>query len=178
MTGYVKAPKAADLVRVESSTQASPFQPHVETIQDGVSVKLSIQVVDPNRVELDCVIMESEIRSADSLASLPIASSENPMGEMVIQMPEVYRTNLGSHTQLADHESLCLLSPKRHFKDEKSEGMARFYIITDHMIDDSKMLESFVRKGAESVVIRPRTCRPSLAEAGADHCLSATLRSR
>lgn len=147
LTGFVKGPKATEFDRGESNTESNPFQPHVETISNGVSLQLSVQVVDPNRVELDCVITESEIRSANSLASLPIASPDDPRGEIVIQTPEVYCTNLGSHTQLADHESLCLFSPMRHFKDEKSEGMARFYVITAHMIDDSEMLKSFVRKG-------------------------------
>ena len=147
LTGFVKGPKATEFDRGESNTEPNPFQPHVETISNGVSLQLSVQVVDPNRVELDCVITESEIRSANSLASLPIASPDDPRGEIVIQTTEVYCTNLGSHTQFADHESLCLFSPMRHFKDEKSEGMARFYVITAHMIDDSEMLKSFVRKG-------------------------------
>lgn len=146
VTGFVKEPKAPDVDSPDSTREFGFFQPHIETIADGVSIQLSLQVAAPNRVELDCVIVESEIRSADSLASLPIASSDDPRGDMVIQTPEVYRTNLGSHTQLADHESLCLLSPKRQFKNGKSEGRARFYIITAHMIDDSEMLESFVRK--------------------------------
>ena len=138
LTGFVK-------VLLDSEKHFQPqFQPHIETIPNGVSLQLSVQVVDQNRVELDCVITESVIRSADSLASLPIARPDDPRGEIVIQTPEVYRTNLGSHTQLADHESLCLFSPMGHGKGRKVEGMARFYILTAHLIDDSKMLERFL----------------------------------
>lgn len=145
VTSFSKAPNDSDANRVKFVSGSSPFQPHIETIPEGVTVQLKAQVLADQRVELDCLITESEIRSADSMSTLPIASNDDPKLQMVIQSPLVQYTNLCSHNTLNDNESVCYFSPRSQTKKgEKPEG--RFYILTVRLIDDSEELKAFVPK--------------------------------
>ena len=145
VTGFSKETSAPTTDRAASSRDSTLFQPIIETIPEGVSLRVKAQVVGDNQVELDCLITESEIRSADSVSTLPIASADNPKLQMVIQSPLVQYTNLCSHVTLDDNQSVCFFSPRSQQSKEGNPN-GRIYILTVHRIDDSEGLKSFVPK--------------------------------
>ena len=145
VTGFANGPRDLDADRVESREGKGSFQPHIETIPEGVSIQLRPLVVANKQVELDCLITESEIRSADSVSVLPIANSNDLNSPMVIQSPIVQCTNLCSHIKLDDNQSVCFFFPRTQTNMERNP-QGRFYILTARLIDDSKLLEQFVPK--------------------------------
>ena len=135
VTNYELAPTVA----------GAPLRPTIEVIDEGWTMGVRVVATDERKIELACIISESEIEDVQ-MAKLPIRASQDSPGVVTVQVPSVHRKSVATQLQLAESESLLMLSPKS-YRDEQDEtkSLAVFYLITPRLIPDSDFLAGFVK---------------------------------
>ena len=121
---------------VSQSEDNNEMQPIIEVVNDGWQMELMAEVTEDEKIDLYCVLTQSEIESV-RLATLPFAKDV-----ATVQVPKVNRTSITSTVQLEKGESLLIMSPTTYDPEESTQSpAATFYMLTPRKLMPQTVIE-------------------------------------
>jgi len=153
VSDVVRRPFVTDVSFVPGEP-ASALQSRISIFESGWKFRVKPTVTEDERVGLQMVLTQSEINDV-KLANLPRFSSDQPDGDITIQVPSVYSDSIAVETVLGADEALLVFSPTPYSTKEadgvysSGRGRGQVFMIRTHLISDKDYLKDFVPTKSE-----------------------------
>jgi len=155
VSDVVQRPFVTDVSFV-SGEPASTLQPRISIFESGWKFRVKPTVTEDERVGLQMVLTKSAINDV-KLANLPRLASDQPDGDVMIQVPSVHSDSIAVETVLGADEALLVFSPTPYSTKEvdrvhssgRGRGRGQVFMIRTHLISDKDSLKFFVPMESE-----------------------------